>query len=375
MRIEIHLIRSFGNTFYRQYAGILIASFVLLLSYGIFIKTAGHIPKGQERTIYLVLLLNFIQSPIITLTVLALWFLYTIKTWFFIAKLSKTPAYFFWYYSATALPYRIQIAAWWLLQLYLSLPLLFYWALAIAYAVIVGNMRLAFFTGIYLFFLTALSSVIHVYRFNFLILKTGSKFNFVNLFRKVPKPVFSFLIFELLTNQKLVLLLTKGVSCSLIVGAVSLFLGIDAPFRFTALLALTISLCHVLIIYLTHNFYETRLYFLQLLPLGRVRRYLYDVIGLFLLLLPEFTLMAMFFPLQSLPLAVSVCLGGLLFLRSLLYFIGSKMLVFLKWSFTWFCIAVLFSLFDAYVQFCALNLVSAFVIFYFKYYRRQVVGG
>lgn len=368
-----YLIQSFGKAFYQQYAAGLIASYILLFGYGIFIKTAGHIPSGQEHTIYLVLLLNFVQSPIIATIVLVLWLIYTINTWFFIVKKSKTQEYLFWYYSITALPLRLQIIAWWWLQVYLSLPFIVYWTLALTYGLIIGKLTLALLTGLYLLLLTILSSIIYVYRFNFLVFKQLKKFRITEIVKRLPKPFFCIFLFELLTNQSLALLVTKGISFAFIIGAFSFFEEIDEPLRFLSILGISIALTHALILFLIHRFCEKQLYFIQQLPIERWKIYIYEISGFFLLLLPEFCLLGSCFSFTLLPITILISLGGVSLLRSFFYVTKASVLPFLKWSFSWFCLAILLTLFDATLALGLLNLGGAFIIFYIRYYRREML--
>ncbi|WP_134090693.1 hypothetical protein [Olivibacter sp. XZL3] len=369
-----YLTKCFGRVFYKQHIGFLIASYVLLLGYGLFIKTAGHIPAGQERTIYLVLLLNFVHSPVITLLAFVLWFIYTIRTWFFVIKVSQMPEYLFWHYSATALPYHSQIMAWWWFQLYLSLPMIFYSVLAMVCGIVIGEVNLPFLAVAYLLLLTLISGIVYVYWFNSRALKKTNWLHLTAIVRRFPKSSFSIFFFELITNRKLALVLTKAISCALVIGAVSFFEDVDEPLRFLAILCVGLALIHVVLVYLIQDFFARKMYFLHQLPYHRGVLYINEIIRWFLLLLPEFFLASLFFPLPLLPLFVHICMAGILVLRSLCCFEHINMLRFLKWSFSWFCMAVLFALFDLSVLFSLLNLVVAFIVFYSRYYRRDALA-
>lgn len=371
MPLAKYLIKSFGKEFYKINAGFLITSFILIFGYGIFIKTAGHIPAGQERTIYLVLLLSFIQSPIITLLACSLWLIYTLKCWIYIWKTSLLNEHSFWRYSANALPLSQQFIGWCLFQCYLFIPLVIYWILATIYGLLVGDLLIPLITCLYLLILIVFSSLVYLYRFNFSKFEREDRFNLVSLVRKFPKGLFNAFFYEILLRQKIPFLITKAFSALVLFGSLALMSDIDEPLRLTAIIAITLVINHCILVYLEYSFSGYHLYFIQQLPYSRIKRYLNLIFTYFILLLPEYIWMCYMFPIAIAFLFVLLNLSGLLFIRSILYFNTASMKSFLKYTFIWFSTALMLILFDLEWVLILLNLLVSFLCFHLTFYRRS----
>jgi len=371
MSLAKYLIKSFGKEFYKINAGFLVMSFILIFGYGLFIKTAGHIPVGQERTIYLILLLSFVQSPLITFMAGSLWLVYTLKCWSYVWKTSLLEEYTFCRYSTNALPLSKQFTAWCIFQSYLFIPLIIYWLLATIYGLTVDRFFIPLLTCLYLIILIFLSAWIYLYRFNFSKFERENRFHVITLLRKLPKAPFNAFFFEILLKQKISFFMTKVFSFSALFVLQTSISAIDEPIRLIALIALTIVTIHCILTYQEYRFSQTYLYFIQQLPYSRLKTYIQLVCTYFILLLPEYMALYIMLPLSRLLLFLLVSLSGLLFIRSMLYFNSVTVRLFLKWVFIWFSMALLLILFDLTWTLILINLIFSFTCFYWLFYKRS----
>ncbi len=365
------LIRSFGKEFYKINAGFLISSFVLVFGYGIFIKTAGHIYPEQYRTINLSLLLNFIDTPIITLMVCLIWFLYTIKSWKYIRKRSLDEDQLFWRYSLTSAQLSRQFLSWFLFQLFVFLPLILYWLIALAYGVFTHHYTIPLFIGVYLLVLALLSATLYVYHFNYAKFGRSGTYGFRFGIAKWPKPLFSLFLFEILFHNKLAYLLTKCFSFILLLGLFHLFSDVDYPARAGAMIAICISSAHAILAYQDYAFTETYLGFTLHLPHKRLFVYLNVIYSYILLLLPELVwfLFAFSFPLALKLIGLS--LSGILFIRVSLCLPSVNMRSFIKLVFGWFFISTMLLLYDYGWYLITINSITSFIVYYLNYYKKE----
>jgi len=366
------LIKCYGKEFYKINAGFLITAFTVIIGYGLFIKTAGHIPEGQALTINFILLLQFLEAPVMTLMVCFLWLIYSIKCWRYVWKMSLREDQVFWRYSATSISLSKQFANWLFFQWYLFLPLAFYWVIATVYGLFTQHYQASLFSGAYLTGLTLLSAALYLYRFNFYPFgKQGTSQLFT--MRNCPKPVFSLFLFEILSNTKLNLLLTKSISLLLIIGFYQLFDDVDQIARTAGIIALCLTLSHGLMAYQDDLFTKTHLYFMLQFPYQRLLIYFYRICTYMLLLLPELLwyLFSFYFPIALLLIGLSI--SSILFIRAIPEIIGLNMRIFLKWIFGYFFVSMILLLYNLGWYVVAINALSAISIFYHTYYRKETV--
>ena len=118
------LIKIFSWRFYRENSGLLLFSYVSIISYCFFIKTAGVYPPEQSVFYHLMLMMTFIVSPAVMLIVFLLFLLYTIKSWRYVGKQLKHETNQFLYYSFCASSKTKQFGSLFLMQLVILLPLI-----------------------------------------------------------------------------------------------------------------------------------------------------------------------------------------------------------------------------------------------------------
>ncbi|GAA4791082.1 hypothetical protein GCM10023231_18750 [Olivibacter ginsenosidimutans] len=369
------LIKCFGREFYRINAGFLSASIILIIGYGLFIKSAGHVPEGQSLTINLILLIHFLQTPAITLVVCLLWLLYTIKCWRYMWKTSKRHDQLFWRYSATSIAYTRQLIAWTLFQTYLFIPLLFYWMVVLLYGLYTQHYEAPFYSGIYLLLLTWGSALLYLYRFNSLTFDQARfMLQWTRVFKQWPKPPWSLFLLELLCHGKLNLMVTKGISLALIIAFYTLFYDVDQPTRTAALIVLSISIAHAVLVYRDQLFTEHHLYFFHQFPYRPIFMYLQRWITYTILLLPELIWCIFHFQFGTTTLLIALSISSLLLIRSLADIIGQHMRRYLQWVFIVFFLSIFFLLYDASWLLIGINMVIAVLTYLGNYYNRETLS-
>lgn len=374
MMVAKLLIKCYGKEFYKINAGFLIASFTMLIGYGLFIKTAGHIPQGQSLTINFILLIHFLQTPIITLLACFIWLIYSIKCWRYVWKKSRQEEQLFWRYSTTSMHLSRQFVNWFFFQLYLFLPLIFYWIIVLIYGLFTQQYETTSLSGLYLIVLTLISAGIYLYRFNFYPFGKqhimGPDFGI----SKWPKPICSLFLYHIFYHKKLSYLLSKCFSVLFIVSFYKLFYDVDQISRTAGLIALSIALTHAVLAYQDYIFAETQLYFLKQFPYKRWQLYVNIICTYSLLLLPECVWFGITFSFSQALLLSALSISNILVIRTLPDLIGTNMRTFLKGAFSIFFIAVILLLYDLSGYIILINTLLAAAIFYRSYYTKESVA-
>lgn len=364
------LIKTFGRDFFRINASFLLATFVLVFSYGFFIKTAGHISDEQAISINLILLLSFIQNPVVTLMISFFWVIYTFKCWKYIGKVSKLEENLFWRYSFTALARAKQFTNWLIFQLFLFLPLILYWILAFIYGLVSHHYLIPVLSGFFLVILTIISAVLYTYRFNYSKFGRGVSSRMKWRVFKFNKPLFSLFLFEIGHQYKFTAFITKAFSLILMIGFFNFLSDIDEPNRAAVIMGIAVALSHSVMAYLEYDFSETHLYFIQQLPYSRFKLFIKMVFTYAILLLPEIGLYSIVFSTAVAFQSIGLSLSGVLFIRCSMYITGLNMRSLLKVSFAWFFVSLVLLLYDFGWYLIAVNLLIAASCFYWNHYKR-----
>lgn len=366
------LIKCFGQEFFKINAGFLITSFSLLIGYGLFIKTAGHIPEGQALTINFTLLLQFLQAPIITLIACLMWLIYSIKCWRYLWRASLQEDQLFWRYSLSACSFWRQFTSFLLFQFYLFVPLYFYWSAAALYGLLIQSYKASLFSGLYLLALTVISAVLYLYRFNVYPYGKATTRRRISPFQHYSKPLFSFFLLDMLHRRKLSLLFTKSFSLLLMIGFYQLFTDVDQPATTAGIIALSITVAHSILAYQDGTFTESHLYFLRQLPHRRSLYYFHRFCTYGLLIFPE---IIWFLYAVSSPIAtLLLCISSILFIRSIRDIPGLHMRVFLKWVFGFFFTTIILLLYNLSWYVTVINFLFGTGMFYYWYYRHGSIA-
>lgn len=368
------LVKVFGGKFYRVNSTFLLYATILLFGYGVFIKTAGHIPDAeQHRYLVFSMLLAFIQTPVFGIVVYTLWVFYTVKSWRFIWKESLEPDHLFWRYSASALPRHTQFAAWFLYQLFIFIPLLIYWLLVGIYAVTIAEYGAFVLTALVILLLALASAAVYVYRFNGYVYGRGRSGWLFRLSRRWKKPLPAIPLLEVLLHRKASFLLVKGLSAMLF--AVSAFFLADADRQWLVAYTMVASmaLAHSILAYPVQLFLERHLYFLQQLPIPRATVYGATVISTLLLVLPELIGLFVLFDSSIAVQSGLILLSGALVTQMTNYLSGPAAWVYIRYTFAWYIVTMILLLYAHSELLIAVQFILSYIVFHVCYFRRKAI--
>ncbi len=369
------LIKVFGNSFYRENSSFLLYSVIFLFGYGLFIKTAGHIYDADaHRYLGFSLLLAFIQAPVFSLAIYAIWVAYALKSWAFVWKESLDERQLFWRYSMTALPGGTQFMAWCLCQLYVFAPMLFYWLLTLCYAFVIGEFTTVGMATVGIIGLTVCGAALHVYRFNGYRFGRQGRNALVAWTRPWKKPLPLIYLLDLALNRKAGFLLVKGVSALLFAIQALYLADADRPESVACCMAATMVLAHAFLAFQDYRFFDRHLYFVRQLPWSNWTVFGSFSLSAFLLLIPELAGFLLFFYPAIAMTAFMILFSGVVLARTTGYLALGSPLAFIRHCFAWYAVAVVAALYEWPVPLILAQLTIAFVL-HNRYYRRNETVG
>ncbi|QNK62229.1 hypothetical protein H7F33_17040 [Pedobacter sp. PAMC26386] len=366
------LLKIFAYRFYREQSGLLLFLFVTLISYCLFINTAG-IYKSEESTFYhLMLMMTFIITPVIMLLVFSFWLIYTVKSWQYVAAQLQLESNQFLFYGMTSFSKAQQFKSWFCVQLVISLPFLAYWLFATVLGVIYDANVIPAITLVYILFMATVSSFIYIYLVN-RINQTKKTALLLRISRKWNKPFSSLFMYHLFDRTKVVYVLTKIASLLVMTGILHIFPNYKQDLRVPYMVMLGIVTLHSVLIFQEYRFKETYLSFARNLPYSRSSLFLNFSFIYFLIILPECIWCFSKFPL---PTAVEMLLFGLstaMLFRSILHLIGLRMYRYLLWVFSLFILSFYIIMFGVPRLSFVASLIISYLLFYQYYYKPKTV--
>lgn len=368
MDITRVLLKVLSWRFYRENSGFLLFSYVSVISYCFFIKTAGVYPPEQSVFYHLMLMMTFIVSPVVMLLVFVLFFFYTIKSWRYVIKQLKDETNQFLFYSFNASSKEKQFISLFFMQLVISLPLVGYWLFATILGVLFKANLIPLITLIYILILIIISALIYLYQLNKV--QVPEKKSIVGkLTGHWKKPYPSLFLYYLGRKLQLSLTLTKLCSLLVIIGINNGFKEDVDDERIMGIIMLGVAITHSFIIYKDHHFKETYLGFSRNMPYHPLRIIVDFVIMFVFILLPE---LIWLLTTTNLEVAIKITLFSLsiaLLFRSLVYLTGLQIYRYLIWTFCLFVLQFYTIMFDELWLLFAFNTVAGFTIFYTRYFR------
>lgn len=368
MPISRILIRIFAWKFYRENSGMLLFVFVAVLSYCLFIKTAGVYQAKESVFYHLMLMMTFLSSPFIMLLVFILWAIYTIKSWQYLSRQLKLEQHQFLFYSLNAVPKHRLFTILVILQLIISLPLVGYCLFAAVLAILYQPGFAAPVAAAYILLLCAASALLYLNWINKLNRPDAPDW-FARLSRSWRKPFFLLPLFHIAHQFKIPYLLTKAGSWCIIAGLTAAFLEIQNDYIIAAIIMLSVVVLHSFIIYKDYQFKEIYLPVARNLPYHRTALFSGFCPVFILLALPEFCWVFSYFDFNH---ALGISFFGLsvsLLFRNIVYMIKPNIYRYLIWVFVLFILLFYACLTGHILLAGTVCLAAAFLIFYFKYYR------
>ncbi|EDM33891.1 hypothetical protein PBAL39_03292 [Pedobacter sp. BAL39] len=362
------LLKMFGYTFFREHSGLLLFFFVTILNYCFFIKTAG-VYRAEDSVFYhLMLVMSFIVTPAIMIIVFIFWLIYSLKSWSFVSQQLRIEQNQFLLYSVTSSSKYSGFVSWFILQLFISLPFLGYWLLAMILGLIYQSCLIPILTLVYILLMAVVSAGLYQSMSNRFRKDSASGF-LQKLNFRWKKPYFMFFIYQVVDRLKLAYLLTKILSLCMLSGILAFFQEFVSDIRLLSVLMLGLIILHSFLIYQEHAFQEKYLSFRRNLPFNRIKLYVAFSFTYVLLLLPE---ICWLFSRYNLALSLAMVLLGAgisLLLRSLVYHTGLKIFRYLLYVFVLF-IGLFYALLSGALFWTTImTYLISFLIFYFQYYR------
>lgn len=364
------LLKIFAYRFYREHSGLLFFFFVTILNYCFFIKTAG-VYRAEESVFYhLMLIMSFIVTPVIMIVVLAMWLLYTIKSWQYVSRQLSQEQNQFLFYSMTSYSKFDQLKSWFCVQMVISLPLIGYWFLAMVLGLVYHAYLIPLITLVFIMLLALASAMLYVFLVNRISKTPGISF-LMRISRAWQKPYASLFIYHLLNRLKLAFILTKIFSFLILTGLLALFVEDQSNIRIPAMIVLGIATLHSFLIYKEHEFKEVYLGFSRNLPFNRIKLFFTFPIIYLIMVLPETLWLFTKFPIKTaLTMTLLGCSIAMLF-RSLVYLTGLKIYRYLLQIFGLFIVLFYTIMFGHFLILTFFSLIVAFLIFWLNYYKAQ----
>lgn len=367
MKIINTLLKIFAWQFYRENSGLLLFSYIFLISYCFFIKTVGNYQPEESVFYHLMLMMTFIVSPVVMLLVFAIFLIYTIKSWKYVAIQLKLESNQFLFYSLTASKKAIQFKAFVCVQLAISFPMIGYWLFATILGIVFDANVIPLLTLAYLLVLAVSSALLYCRWLNLLGLPANrsllGKFS-----KKWSKPLSTLFLYCLLRDQKSSVLISKCCSFLIIIGIFNAFPEQLEDQRLAEMTVLGLVMTHSFLIYKEHHFNELSLSFLRNMPYQRIIIWLNFALTFAIIILPEIIWLLLNFQLFIAGKAILLGLSIAMLLRSLIYLTGLRIYKYLSQLFFLLIIQFYVIMFNYGFILIPINLIIAFAVFFKFYY-------
>lgn len=325
------LLNVVARGFYQEHTGWLISLFLVVFInfFWTRVPNQNHLTGAQilENGFRLVIL--SVSEPLGVAALLGVCFLYSLKSWHYVAGRLKNADVQFLTYSSTALPWSRQVASWAVVQGVILLPT----AVLCLYAMVVGflfhHRLIPVLLPVYLLGLTVTGACYYTRLLNGTVV-TPEKRAGLTWARNWPKPLFSLFLYEIIATKRVTYLLTKGASAVSIALLLLAFSDARTDGRLAGLIALCCAVGHVILVFQASEFELFYLPFVRNLPYGRGQAYGQQVLLYGVLLLPELTWLLSAGGFRTGLTAAGLLLSVTLLLRTILYRTGQDMTSFLR---------------------------------------------
>jgi hypothetical protein len=325
------LLKVVARGFYQEHTGWLSTLFLLVFInfFWTRVPNQSHVTHQQLLQHGFGLVLLVVSEPLGVALLLSGGFVYSLKSWHYVAGRLRSPALQFLAYSSTAMPWRRQLLAWSLVQGVILLP---FFALCL-YAMVIGirfhHWLVLLWLPVYLLLLTVTGAGYYTRLLNDTEEKPAPVAG-LTWGRTWPKPSFSLFLYEISAHQRLTYLLTKLASAASIALLLLAFPESRTDGRLLGLMALCCAVGHCLLVFHASAFDVAYAPFLRNLPYGRGQVAGQQVLLYGVLLLPEFAGLWLVGGFTSGWRAASFLLSVTLLLRALLYRLGQHMNPYLR---------------------------------------------
>jgi hypothetical protein len=357
------LSRIFVRGFYQAHAGMFLFFFLFMV---------GAVDPGELLNYHKTLMLAFISNPLMLMVVFAVWLLYTIKCWHYIITQIAGPTQHFLFYSSNAFAKKARFKSWFIIQLYILLPVIAYGLLAVG----VGVTHRYYVTPIiiiaYLLLLAGLSAVLYSYVIDRLV--DGSNQSVLLRWSSGwKKPFYTLYIYHVINWLKVPYLITKGLSWLIITSVFLLFADVKQDARVAGMAVLAIAVAHAVMVFQAQQFEHTYLSLARNFPYSQTKRYTYALLSYVILLLPEVIWLLSRFEFVLAVQLLLMALSMLALLHALIYYIGLNMDRYLQWVMGLFIVLFWVMMFKLIPALIIGNLAMSYLICYRYYYKDMPV--
>lgn len=345
--------------FYAAHAGLFLFAFYLAF---------GIVEAAQLVSYHKTLMLMVYSSPLILALVYSFWTLYILKCLLFIRKELRQEQYRFVFLLGVA-PKKEQFNLWIKVYVALFLPILIYTVPMIYVGIVEGH-----YIGVLctIIFIIILLSTVSGYMFRIINYShVPVKVYFIFPFPQLKKPYWTWPFYYLLSEQTLMLFLSKILSFSLFKVVIWVFSDVSQDIRVLLIGILAAVLSHSMVVEAMLRQERDQLSFNKSLPISQVSRIGQTLLVFMLLLLPEILLYLYHLQGQIQPFLLGLLFGmaGLMTLRMLLYWIKLDLDRYFKWLLSFFFINM-FVILSGYAFHYCLLMVSSYFLYFFYYDQR-----
>ncbi|MBC8984258.1 hypothetical protein H9X96_00550 [Pedobacter sp. N36a] len=356
------LLKTLIKAFYAGHAGLFLFGFYLAF---------GVVEASQLLSYHKTLMLMVYASPMILAFVCCFWALYLLKCLFFIRKQMQLEQYhFLWLLAATAK--KRQFILWFQVYTVLLLPILVY-VLPLIY---VGLAEKAF-TAVFAIISVIVLLLTMVSGYMFRIINYSHvpvKVYFVFPCPQLKKPYWTWPLYHLLTEQTLMLFLSKILSFTMFTVVVWMFNDVSKDLRVALIGILAAVLAHSMVIQVMLRQETDQLSFDRSLPIRLGTRMGHTLLVFLVLFIPEILFYLQRSAWQFWPFMVAMGFGvaGLMTLRMVLYWIKLDLDLYFKWLLAFFFVSMFVILAGYAVPYSVLLLTCYCLYFFFFYYRTDL---
>ncbi|MCA8830637.1 hypothetical protein [Hymenobacter pini] len=340
------LLKVVAKGFYQVNTGLLLSLLILVFSNFFYTNVLNqtHLTPDKIIETALQLAISSVSEPQgVVIFLLILW-VYSAKTWQYVGRRLQVPDATFLRYSLNALRPRQQLGAWAIVQLVMALPLVVMSAYGMLVGVVYGHWVVPLLLPGYLLVLVGYSAR-RYYRLTNNLHPGPATTTRPRWLRGWPKPLFSLFLFELLGRQRLAFFITKVAAAISILLFFSVFPDSRADVRLIGLMALSVALIHVLLLYQSNEFELTYVRFARNFPYSQWQLYGQQVALFGMLLLPEALWIFWGAATPKAVIGFLMMLSSTLLFRAVLYQTGRHMQQYLRAVFGLFMFLLLLGLF------------------------------
>jgi hypothetical protein len=340
------LLKVVAKGFFQVNTGLLLSSLILVFSNFFYTNVLNqtHLTPDKIIETALQLAISSVSEPQGIVVFLVILWAYSAKTWQYVGRRLQAPDATFLRYSLNALRPRRQLGAWAIVQLAMALPLVVMSAYGMLVGMAYGHWVIPLLLPVYLLVLVGYSARCY-YRLTNDLHPTSTLAARPRWLRRWPKPLFSLFLFELLGRQRVAFIITKVAAAASILLFFSAFPDSRSDVRLVGVIALSVALIHVVLLYQSNEFELTYVRFARNFPYSQWQLYGQQVTLFSILLLPEalWTFCGTTAPQAA--MGFLMMLSSILLFRAVVYQTGRHMQLYLRAVFGLFMFLLLLELF------------------------------